>query len=322
MSEQTRLPLVADDTLPDAPQTAVAVVADDYMEPRQGALVDLRQYAMSLPVDRMLAGLDEYKARRRAFRKALLSMLIEGVHYGFPPGTEPKLDEDGNAWVWSGKKQKEVLVKKEQWRHKASFYKAGADFVCDVLGVRDEYKADVEAWQQAGSKPGTFVFACYLMSRSTGELLGEGRGARRVDKDDENKAVKMAKKSAKVDAVLNTYGLADLFTQDLEEGTQPPHDNPRPREDAPKVAPRGERTDKVRDTLSVGMLKGLYCEFIGFDRKTEDQDAIDDAAESWARFKSEVLGKDVGDKSIKPEQVRELHVALEKMETERRNATR
>lgn len=318
MSEkQTTLPLVSDATLPDA--TALAVVADELIEPRHGALVDLRQYAMSLPVDRMLAGLSEYKARRHAFRKELLAMLVQGVHYGFPPGTEPKLDDDGNAWVWSGKKQKEVLVKKEQWQHKASFYKAGADFVCDVLGVRDEYKADIEAWQQAGSKQGTFVFACYLMSRSTGELLGEGRGARRVEKDDENKAIKMAKKSAKVDAVLNTYGLADLFTQDMEDGTQPPHDNPTPREDAPQVKPRGERNG-VRDTLSVGMLKGLYCDFIGFDRKSADQDAIADAAESWLRFKSEVLGGDVADKSMSPEQVRELHIALEKMETERRNS--
>lgn len=224
MSEQTRLPLVADDTLPDAPQTAVAVVeASD--EPTRGALVDLRQGAMMMTVEAMQAALAEYSSRRKTFRDWLRLHLVEGVHYGYPPGCAPgRADE-------------------KQWKAKPSLYKAGADFVCDLMGLRPEYAADNEAWAQLGSQKEYFVIACRLYSRSTGELLGEGRGVRKVGQKggDANNAIKMAEKSAKVSAVLNIYGLSDLFTQDIEDPIDPPHDNPAPREDAPKVKPRGER---------------------------------------------------------------------------------
>jgi hypothetical protein len=50
-------------------------------------------------------------------------------------------------------------------------------------------------------------------------VLGEGRGAgvAGVKRRDGNGAVKIAQKSAKIDAVINTLGLSDLFTQDLED---------------------------------------------------------------------------------------------------------
>ena len=63
---------------------------------------------------------------------------------------------------------------------------------------------------------------CYVCALYTkgGEFVGEGRGAREVAKDkDINKAIKMAQKSAQIDAILRTGSLSDYFTQDLEDQT-------------------------------------------------------------------------------------------------------
>jgi hypothetical protein len=135
---------------------------------------------------------------------------------------------------------------KEQWTPRPSFYLAGADFVCDLLGLKPEYAADKAAWEQMGSPLNTFVFACYLKSRANGETVGEGRGIRQVGQKggDANNAIKMSMKSAKVAAVLDTYGLRDAFTQDLEDVKVAVEvDNPEHNESSPRAAPRAHRID-------------------------------------------------------------------------------
>lgn len=186
-------------------------------QPESRALSDLRGMAMLMPSEQMSVALAEYKDRRQTFRKWLLEQLRQGVHYGYPPGCEPR----GN-------------VRPEQWTNKPSLYKAGADFMCDLMGVRDEYEADTAAWEQLGKRDGTFVMACRLVSRKTGEVIGEGRGAFAdgQKKMGANAALKMAKKCAKVDAVINSWGLSDLFTQDVEDGDA----TPRPRRSSKPTA--------------------------------------------------------------------------------------
>lgn len=194
-------------------------------------LADLRDAAMRLPLEEIAGLLANYKDRRNTFREWLMKQLVLGVHYGVPPGCEPK----GN-------------VRPEQWRHKPSLYKAGAEFVCDLMNVRARYTADLDASQQLGeAKPNSkgeaskyFVYKCELVSRSTGEVVGEGTGARRLgDKGgDVNNSVKMAQKNAMVAAVLNSYSLSDLFTQDFEP---PQYDNPEQAAGAAQARPRGER---------------------------------------------------------------------------------
>jgi hypothetical protein len=188
---------------------------------------DLRHAMMTLPVEHQNAMLAEYRVRRDNFRRWLMQQLEEGKHYGVPPGCEPK----GNP-------------NPRQWQAQPSLYAAGADLLCDLLTLRAEFKADLEAWQQLGSKPGYVVMVCRLYSRANNTLIGEGRGARKEGQKggDLNNAIKMAQKSAKVDAVLNCYGLRDMFTQDLENLPEP-HDNPTPDERAPQAPPRAQRTD-------------------------------------------------------------------------------
>jgi hypothetical protein len=54
---------------------------------------------------------------------------------------------------------------------------------------------------------------------AAGRVLAEGVGARSLKQDygDLNKCLKMAEKSAHIDAVLRLAGLSEVFTQDLED---------------------------------------------------------------------------------------------------------
>ena len=114
---------------------------------------------------------------------------------------------------------------------KATFSKAGSEKFLGLFQLSAQFQQDEATWQMLGSKDGLLCYTCTLLTRS-GEVIGEGRGARSVSQDggDINKAIKMATKSAQVDAVLRTGALSDVFTQDLEPET--------PAEAAPvKAAP-------------------------------------------------------------------------------------
>ena len=62
------------------------------------------------------------------------------------------------------------------------------------------------------------IIKCELHT-SSGFIAAEGTGARRVeqDKGDINKSLKMALKSAHIDATLRVASLSELFTQDIED---------------------------------------------------------------------------------------------------------
>lgn len=258
-------------------------------------LPDMRAALMTLPPDRMLVEGARYIESRRTFRDWLRAQLVQGVHFGYPPGIEPKFNENGDMIQsvknkQSGQWEKKV-VPKESWAAKPSLYKAGADFICDLLVVRDEYEADMAGWEQLGKKAGLFVYACRLFSRANGELIGEGRGVRAVGQKggDENNAIKMAKKSAKVDAVLNAFGLSDLFTQDREpgdHGAAEPHDNPPAKQGTPKPRPRGERNQPAAPAVTKEMMVRL-CE--------EWKHAVNDG-----QFNSRLFGDWLGRKLANP----------------------
>lgn len=229
--------------------------------PPSQALTDLRRGAMSMPVELMQTALAEYTERRNTFQAWLQDQLTEGVHYGFPPGCSSR----SNA-------------RDEQWRAKPSLYKAGADLICDLMGVRAVYSADMDRWQQLGSPQKTYVTRCQLHSRQTGEVVGEGSGAFRVGekKMDENAALKMSEKRAKVNATLNAYGLSDLFTQDLESWIPQPHDNPEQAAGAPQVPGRGDRADQPT-VPELTQLSGAWKDM----RKAAGKTA---SPEEWGRF--------------------------------------
>jgi len=112
-----------------------------------------------LPVEEQNRVLAAYDERRTSFRAWLLSHLKPGIHYGVPPGCEPRSTPNP-----------------EQWQHKPSLYKAGALLLVDLLKLRPEFEADNDAWTQLGRPDATFVMKCRLILPGTDRIVGEGRG--------------------------------------------------------------------------------------------------------------------------------------------------
>ncbi len=187
-------------------------------------LTDFRGAAMMISAAQMPAVFAEFDERRRLFRKWLFSKLKRGVHYGVPPGCEPR----GN-------------VDPEQWVNKPSLYKSGADFLCELMGWTPKFSNDTETWEMLG-KPPCVCMVCVLVG-SDGRIFGEGRGARSrgEKKMADNATIKMAEKCAKVDAVIHALSLSDLFTQDMDEDQPVRKPNPKADPNAPEQAPRTAR---------------------------------------------------------------------------------
>lgn len=110
---------------------------------------------------------------------------------------------------------------------KPALSKAGSEKFLALFQLHAVFEQDTATWTMLGSPQGTLCYRCQLHTRS-GEIVGEGRGARTIQQDggDINKAVKMGQKSACVDAILRTGALSDVFTQDLDEQPQPPAPSP------------------------------------------------------------------------------------------------
>jgi hypothetical protein len=185
----------------------------------------------ALTVDQIKDNLADYAEKRTAVRDWIRERVVEGVHFGFPPGI-PISDKAG-------------------WKARPSLYKAGADMLCDLMKLRVEYRMDQDTWKMMGEKPGLICYIAtihnadskFFPNAAFNEVLGEGRGAFLVGEKGmkENSAIKMAEKRAKIDAVLNTLGLADLFTQDIEDDA--PQASPKASKgtDAPEAPTRNER---------------------------------------------------------------------------------
>ena len=104
---------------------------------------------------------------------------------------------------------------------KPSLSKSGSEKVMSLFHWIAEFTKDEDTWEMLGRPAGVLCYKCVLLS-ARGVKVGEGKGARDTKKDngDFNKSIKMAQKSAQIDAVLRTGGLSDVFTQDIEDMAQ------------------------------------------------------------------------------------------------------
>lgn len=101
-----------------------------------------------------------------------------------------------------------------------SLAKGGAEKIGAIFNWQANFRKDTETLEMLGNPVGLVAFVCTLTRNGT--FMGEGRGTADIKKNggDANKTVKMAQKSAYIDAVLRTSGLSDFFTQDLEDMDQ------------------------------------------------------------------------------------------------------
>ena len=92
-----------------------------------------------------------------------------------------------------------------------------------MLGVTVRYPTlqDYERAALTGAQLSQIIIRCEIVDAS-GRVVADGVGARIIAQDngDINKALKMAEKSAHIDATLRMAGLSEVFTQDLEDMMQ------------------------------------------------------------------------------------------------------
>ena len=153
------------------------------------------------------AGLDRRKENRNALMEWIRSALVENVDYGRIPT--------------------------KRGPSKPSLFKPGAEKICGMLGIITTFPTLTEYEQAAfkGVEVKSVVLRCALLD-SRGVIVAEGVGARSLAQDygDLNKALKMAEKSAHIDATLRMAGLSEVFTQDIED--MPPRANIEPERKA------------------------------------------------------------------------------------------
>lgn len=208
------------------------LIIDGAAQAAQVAPVPAALNPLDLPAEVFRAGLDRRRANRAALMEWIRSALVEGVDYG--------------------------VIQTRRGPSKPSLWKPGAEKICGMLGLTAHYPTlrDYEQAALAGVALEHIILRCELRD-GAGRVVAEGVGARslRQDSGDLNKALKMAEKSAMIDATLRCAGLSEVFTQDLEDMAAEP-------EPAPVQAPEIQR-------INASMLAALETRIssYGLDRE-------------------------------------------------------
>ncbi len=165
----------------------LAVVVDDAIPPTVSNPLDL-------PTDLFRANLQ----RRQENREILLDWIRHSLKENSDFGSVP--------------------TKKGPSKH--SLFKPGAEKICAILGLTVHFPSlkETERALLQGLVPEYVMVRCELHDKD-GRILADGVGARSLKQDygDLNKALKMAAKSAQIDAVLRLAALSETFTQDIED---------------------------------------------------------------------------------------------------------
>jgi hypothetical protein len=168
---------------------------------------------MDMPVERFSQAL----ARREDNRKALLQWIQSNLQSGIDFGQIHVVGKNKCRLAKEGRAHE--CIDPKHWS-KPSLWKPGAEKICGMLGLIPRFPnlSEYESAVLRGEGLKVIILKCELHT-PTGFIAAEGTGARRVEQDygDINKSLKMAEKSAHIDATLRVAGLSELFTQDLED---------------------------------------------------------------------------------------------------------
>ncbi len=164
-------------------------------------------------------------------------------------------------------KVNKIMVKGSDYheiQNKKSLAKGGAEKIASIFGWTAEFTKDTDVTESFGDVKGIIAFVCNLAKGD--KIVGQGRGAAILSKNagDPNKTIKMAQKSAFIDAVLRASGLSDFFTQDLEDMNVNDIGKPQQSNSYP---PSEKQIQIIEDTM---LKKGVTEEMLisdGFDLK-------------------------------------------------------
>lgn len=160
---------------------AVLVVDQD-----SEALAPVNTNAFSMPVEEFKEVLDRCEANRSEFLGRVVSKFKEKTHF--------------------------VVIK-----GKKSLCKPGAEEIANWFNVTyAEIKRDDETREMFADPEGVLFYKCIFYRGNT--PISEGRGARDIKTEgrDYNKCIKMAQKSAYIDAAMRLGGISFDYTQDIE----------------------------------------------------------------------------------------------------------
>ena len=165
---------------------------------------------LDLPAEVFRSGLDRRKENRSALMDWVRSAMVEGVDYG-------KIHVVRRDKCSAGKH-----CTNPNHFSKPSLFKPGAEKICGMLGVSVHFPTlhDYEQAALHGVSLVHVIVRCEIKDAG-GRVVADGVGARSLKQDygDINKSLKMAEKSAHIDATLRMAGLSEVFTQDIEDMT-------------------------------------------------------------------------------------------------------
>jgi hypothetical protein len=189
-----------------------------------------RAVAVANPLDMDVATFSAALVRRGDNRKTLMQWvrdaLVDGVDFG------------------------SIMIRGKA--SKPSLRKPGAEKICGMLGVIPTFPTlpDYERMALDGKTIESVILRCHLLNADN-RIVADGIGARSVAQDsgDLNKCLKMAAKSAHIDATLRMAGLSEIFTQDIEDMPRaqigPEQDEPVNENAVPNGKHRGKKWIEV-----------------------------------------------------------------------------
>ena len=168
---------------------------------------------MDLPVERFTKALTRREENRKALIKWIADNLTQGTDYG-------KIHVVGKDKCHLAREGRVYECNNPRHWSKPSLWKPGAEKICGMLGLIPRFP-NLNEYENAvlrGEDIKVIILKCELHTPS-GFVAAEGTGARRISQDngDINKSLKMAEKSAHIDATLRVAGLSEIFTQDIED---------------------------------------------------------------------------------------------------------
>lgn len=207
------------------------IIATIAKEPEKNQTALAVATPFDLPVETFSAGLARRGENRRALLEWIKQALVDGVDFG--------------------------AVQTKRGMSRPSLRKPGAEKICGMLGMAAQFPTlpDYEQAAIDGKEIKTIILRC-MLTDSAGMIQAEGAGARNVAQDcgDINKALKMAEKSAHIDAVLRLAGLSEIFTQDIEDmiqaGTDPALPNPPKEEQTQTTRLSGKRHKALEASIA------------------------------------------------------------------------
>lgn len=141
---------------------------------------------------------------------------------------------------------------------KDTLFKPGAQKICGMLGLTPIYP-NLARYEEAalnGTPVNSIILRCQIVA-ADGRILAEGVGARSLQQDygDLNKALKMASKSAHIDATLCLAGLSEIFSHP----DQPPPPAGKAEEVDPLVVPCGRFEGQFWADMTPKYLEGVLA---------------------------------------------------------------